>query len=53
MNGFIDITVHGLETEYTARCQCGWTGTESATVEWAEFDFRGHLAKAHTEEVAA
>jgi hypothetical protein len=53
MDGVIRVTVDGLESTYTPACHCGWEGSESATVEWAEWRVRCHFDDAHTTENAA
>ncbi len=51
MDGFIDVRVVAHEAHYEARCQCGWTGGEAASVEWSELSLLGHMDKAHAEAI--
>jgi len=53
MDGVIRVTVDGLESTYVPACHCGWEGSESATVEWAEFAIVNHFHDAHQTENAA
>lgn len=53
MTGYIDVAPHGLETDYTAHCGCGWVGPEEAVIEWADVALLAHFGKAHPEEQAA
>ena len=52
MEGLIVVKVLSHEAHFEARCQCGWVGGESGSVDWCELALLGHFDSSHAEAIA-